>query len=599
MTPSPPRHDASNIEWAYYYLNLGWTPLPVKRGTKFPAVKWTEYQTRQPTPREIEWWNWSGGIGIVTNGLICVDCDGGGEQLLKGKDFPPSWTVRTGSGGLHRYYKANGKPTRNAVAILKGDDGAQVDIRADGGFIIVPPSQHIKTGKPYTWILPPWLDTLPLEPAPSWILDAIADKDRRHEASEGQWHPTWVTELMQGVPEGQRNDAAARLTGYLAEKVLPEDVAFEFLKPFAERCTPPFLLSELREVIASIYRTHQRGDGAGAGETQHEPIGRFTFPLSNLLSVPDEPVPYLAERLVVAGANGFIGGEPKSLKSWVALHTALCLSLGVRVFGRYPVPQPMRVLFISEEDGERRIKGRIWKLLMGLGVNPPGDDFFRYSIKAGIMLDDPEWIERLRAEMAEYKPGIVIGDVFELMHSKDGDKRSEMKPVFRNLDRLREEFSCGFLLADHFKKATIGTSRRGGQRLSGTVGKHAWGENSLYLFPSQGANRVRVETELKDGPSEVFGLALEDTEDGGVVFTWQAEAADREGEMKAKALAAVEGLALDGSWVKTKAIAEAMGVSTNTAKKYLDLLVDEDRKLDRDQRKEGKAEPFFWRLRAF
>jgi len=329
------------------------------------------------------------------------------------------------------------------------------------------------------------------------------------------------------------------------------------------------------------------------------PQERFTRPLSSLLSVPDEPIPYLIERLLVAAANGFIGGEPKSLKSWVALHIALCLSLGVRVFGRYPVPQPMRVLFISEEDGERRVRSRIRKLLKGLGMNPPDDDFFRYSIKAGVLLDDTKWIERLRAEMAEYKPGIVIGDVFELMHSKDGDKRSEMKPVFRNLDRLREEFSCGFLLADHFKKATIGTSRRGGQRLSGTVGKHAFGECSLYLFPAQGANRVRVETELKDGPSEVFGLTLEDTEDGGVVFTWQAEAADREGEMKAKALAAVEELALDGSWVKTNPISEAMGVSTNTAKKHLDLLVDEEGKLEREQRQEGRAKPFFWRLRAF
>ena len=64
-------------------------------------------------------------------------------------------------------------------------------------------------------------------------------------------------------------------------------------------------------------------------------------------------------------------------------------------------------------------------------------------------------------------------------------------------------------------------------------------------------------------------------------------------------LTAVEGLALDGSWVKTNAIAEAMGVVPNTAKKYLDLLVDEDRKLEREQRREGKAKPFFWRLRGF
>ncbi len=421
------------------------------------------------------------------------------------------------------------------------------------------------------------------------------------------------------------------LGGLMAEEAIPESLRRKITaEAFSEqhRLTAQAILSAFeRSGRCDILTVSQELDRLGGGLSSNDvlmrlaesaPVGRdldrlyglilerngrpenlpFTHPLSKLLEAPDELVPYLVERLIVQAANGFIGGEPKSLKSWLALYLALCLSLAVPVFDRYPVPQRVRVLFISEEDGERRVRRRIRNLLKGLGMNPPEDEFFRYSIKAGVLLDDPEWIKCLREELAEYQPGIVIGDVFELMHSKDGDKRSEMKPVFRNLDRLREEFSCGFLLADHFKKASVGTSKRGGQRLSGTVGKHAWGENSLYLFPSQGANRVRVETELKDGPSEVFGLALEDTEDGGVVFTWQAEAADREGEMKTKALAAVEGLALDGSWVKTNPIAEAMGVSPNTATKYLNLLVDEDRKLDRERRQEGKAKPFFWRLRA-
>ncbi len=247
MTPSPPRHDASNIEWAYYYLNLGWTPLPVKRGTKFPAVKWTEYQTRQPTPREIERWNWSGGIGIVTNGLICVDCDGGGEQLLKGKDFPPSWTVRTGSGGLHRYYKANGQPTRNAVAILKGDDGAQVDIRADGGFIIVPPSQHIKTGKPYTWILPPWLDTLPLAPAPVWIQEAVAEK---RQTPDNQF-----IQVDKRIPNGQRDATLTSLAGTMRRRGMDEKaILAALLEENASKCDPPLPDHEVRKIAHSVAR---------------------------------------------------------------------------------------------------------------------------------------------------------------------------------------------------------------------------------------------------------------------------------------------------------------------------------------------------------
>ena len=140
----------------------------------------------------------------MTNRLVCVDCDNGGEQLLKGKEFPPSWSVRTGAGGYHRYFKANGRAGRNAVGILKGENGSRVDIRADGGFIVAPPSTHPVTGRCYSWELPPWI--IPLAPAPAWIQDAVTDRDRPQEAKD-QPHPTWVTELMRGVPEGQRNDA--------------------------------------------------------------------------------------------------------------------------------------------------------------------------------------------------------------------------------------------------------------------------------------------------------------------------------------------------------------------------------------------------------
>ena len=143
-----PVADASFKEWANYYLSLGLYPLPVTPGEKFPTVKWTEFQTRPPTAEEIDKWDWSGGVGIVTTGLVCVDCDEGGEQLINGRDFPPSWTARTGSGGLHRYFKSNGRPARNAVAILKQDGKGQVDIRGDGGFIILPPTHHKSTGTP-------------------------------------------------------------------------------------------------------------------------------------------------------------------------------------------------------------------------------------------------------------------------------------------------------------------------------------------------------------------------------------------------------------------------------------------------------------------
>lgn len=173
-----------------------------------------------------------------------------------------------------------------------------------------------------------------------------------------------------------------------------------------------------------------------------------------------------------------------------------------------------------------------------------------------------------------------------------------MKPIFYHLDRLREEFGGGFLLADHFKKSSLGISKRGGQRLAGTVGKHAWGENSLYLFPVHGVNRVRVETELKDAPSETFGLALEDTEDGGVAFRWEAEAEERVTEMKEKIITAIGGLSPPDGWVTASQVGEVLGIAKNTARKYLDLLVDEDKRLRREQRQGGRVRAWWYSLTA-
>ncbi len=283
MKGSPPPPDAATLDWAKYYHNLGLHPLPVHPETKFPAVKWAEYQTRQPTLEEIEKWKWSGGIGIVTTGLICVDCDDGGEQLLKGKDFPPSWTVRTGSGGLHRYYRANGKPARNAVAILKEDGKGQVDIRGDGGFIIVPPTKHIKTGKPYEWTLPPWLDTLPLAPAPAWIQEAVTDKR--------QTPNTQSVQMGKRIPNGQRDSTLTSLAGTMRRRGMDEEaILAALLKENEAKCDPPLPEHDVRKIAHSVTRYEPE-------KPQEEPDLPAEAPESDLPTFPEAAYQGLAAEI--------------------------------------------------------------------------------------------------------------------------------------------------------------------------------------------------------------------------------------------------------------------------------------------------------------
>jgi hypothetical protein len=60
--------------------------------------------------------------------------------------LPPTLTARTPSGGQHRYFRWNGVDIRNS----EGQIADGIDVRADGGYVIVPPSINTN-GMTYTW----------------------------------------------------------------------------------------------------------------------------------------------------------------------------------------------------------------------------------------------------------------------------------------------------------------------------------------------------------------------------------------------------------------------------------------------------------------
>ena len=85
--------------------------------------------------------------------VIDVDCGAGkvGFETLEKLEFalgplPRALTVRTGSGGLHVYVKMPGYP----VGCSAGKIGEDIDVRANGGYVVAPPSNHI-SGNQYEW----------------------------------------------------------------------------------------------------------------------------------------------------------------------------------------------------------------------------------------------------------------------------------------------------------------------------------------------------------------------------------------------------------------------------------------------------------------
>ena len=125
------------------------------------------------------WWRqWpDANVGVVTgqpSGLVVIDIDprhGGVDSmrslLNEHGPLPAGPRVRTGSGGWHLFFRSPEAQVRNSVNRV----GEGIDVRADGGYVIAPPSLHAAGGR-YVWTkggqapnLPDWLERLVSPPA--------------------------------------------------------------------------------------------------------------------------------------------------------------------------------------------------------------------------------------------------------------------------------------------------------------------------------------------------------------------------------------------------------------------------------------------------
>ncbi|WP_242666346.1 MULTISPECIES: bifunctional DNA primase/polymerase [Parafrankia] len=83
----------------------------------------------------------------AVSGLAVVDIDPAHGGTLDRTLMTPTAVVATGGGGWHLHYTHPGRAVPSRP--LPGHPG--VDIKADGGYVVAPPSVHPITGAPYRW----------------------------------------------------------------------------------------------------------------------------------------------------------------------------------------------------------------------------------------------------------------------------------------------------------------------------------------------------------------------------------------------------------------------------------------------------------------
>lgn len=185
--------------------HLGCPPLIRLVGKRPLEVGWTFGPRNEPDRWRAKLDGHTGNVGMVCGGgLVVVDIDihkpGVDRSIaeLERLGLPATFEARTGSGGRHLIYRAD-RPV--ASAPLRDFPG--IDIKADGGQIVVAPSIHPDSGLPYRWInrlepvlLPDWLDRLCGIPNPTGSARTPSSSSGRYRASFPAGRPAeWTVEF--------------------------------------------------------------------------------------------------------------------------------------------------------------------------------------------------------------------------------------------------------------------------------------------------------------------------------------------------------------------------------------------------------------------
>ena len=305
--------DSALLTAAIAYAKQGYSVMPLKPLSKVPLlVSWKDYQKKALSEADLRgFWRDvpDANVGIITgrfSNLAVVDLDGPkAVAALKAQNvaLPPTRTFKTPH-GWHYVYAYTDKLHQGAAFA----DG--VDCRAEGGYIVAPPS--------VVWPCTKGSCTIPEaeHPRDYKVLRDIptvdyADVPALFERVKAQTNgakpdlgpqPEWVAlALLNGAPEGQRNDLASRLAGYFRSINLPQDIALAALKQFADACVPPMHFEELRAVVASVWRYQPSKAVTYQGNILPAPIVDATNERRRVFFWPHDGMTVTVDRLRVTG----------------------------------------------------------------------------------------------------------------------------------------------------------------------------------------------------------------------------------------------------------------------------------------------------------
>lgn len=452
------------LEAALRYAELGYAVFPCAPGTKEPLTKSGFHDATIDSASIEAWWTErpNANIGLPTAGLLVLDIDAEATWLAdepeKQRELAGAPLSLTPSGGRHVVFRQpEGRQWRNTASAL----APHVDTRADGGYIVAPPSA-LPGGKAYCWTPDAEFDVPQdrLSEPPAWLVQQL---DGLASSSPTLAHVAACPAQGNEIPSGQRNATLAKLAGTMRRVGMsPAEILPSLLRVNTDRCKPSLAPREVHRIVESVGRYAPDEVSVALVENHWEqmlagelpPALRYTAITSRELAATTYNLSYLIDGVLVRGQPGVIAGPKKTLKTNISIDLALSLGSADRFLERFIVAEAVRVGVMSGESGAATIQETARRIAWSKSWTLENFTNVVWSFDVP-QLGQLEHIEALRAFILDHELEVLILDPTYLMMMGLGQDAGNLFIVgsfLKSVGELAQQTGCTPILCHHLRK---------------------------------------------------------------------------------------------------------------------------------------------------
>ena len=478
----------------------GFAVIDIPPGTKRRTSPWKDFQARRPTVQELREMFGDGdrNLAIVcghsSGGLAVLDID---DTQLAGQVADDvalqaeTTIVRTPRGGLHVYVIETAAVSRSGPLVP-----GVADLKAEGGYVLAPPSQV--GNKPYTILTNSTIKCV--TDAREWAIALLRAYD---VVVEERREPLSIAKTLEEMQPGNRNDSLFRSACKLKAKGMDDaDIAAFCRQTGRDQGLPD---REIDDVIRSVakYPPGVNGDEPdemlAAMSNPHVSPRRQAFsPIGAdaLASSETEDTAWTWAGYVPQGGLVLFCAPPKTGKTTLAYHLAGAVSEGRPFLGQASTKSPVLILAVEERRQDAANRARA----LGLG----GDVY----IHTGPLRADA--IPAIASFVVEKRIGLVVVDTLPRFWILDNENdASKVGMAMEGIMALARETKAGVFLLYHLRKSPGGGD---GEEIRGSGDIFAYVDVALIMRRRKGKSNQRTVKSFSryDATPEEVVIALQD-----------------------------------------------------------------------------------------